>query len=286
MSNPESNVPQPGGPASNGVVAEFFEAWSRALARALSEAGLASPKIELLDAKAATDAVARAGEKKFRVAFNGGGRLSGTMALLTSQPEALQFGQVQLAEPADRSGEFNDAHRHAAAELIRKAAGYLAAASETDAKGKSELAPAETPGADSEAIRGGLHISADKFAEVSIALALSADFAESLKTNAAEGGDTAVPEIAPGPASNLDLLFDVQLEATIRFGERQLLLREVLALSPGAVIELDRQIHEPAELLVAGRLVARGEVVVVEGSFALRVTELINQGQRAELLQA
>ena len=87
-------------------------------------------------------------------------------------------------------------------------------------------------------------------------------------------------------SSNLGLLFDVQLDATIRFGGRQLLLRDILSLSPGSVIELDRQVGEPAELLVAGKLVARGEVVVVDGNFGLRVTELTNPAQRGELAQA
>ena len=87
--------------------------------------------------------------------------------------------------------------------------------------------------------------------------------------------------VAPGgksPANTgpLDLLLDVQLEATIRFGERQLLLRDVLLAGPGSLIELDRELQEPADLLVAGRLIARGEVVVVNGNFGLRVTELVN----------
>ena len=75
--------------------------------------------------------------------------------------------------------------------------------------------------------------------------------------------------------SPLDLLLDVQLEATICFGERQLLLRDMLSAGPGSLIELDRELQEPADLLVAGRLIARGEVVVVNGHFGLRVTELV-----------
>jgi flagellar motor switch protein FliN len=86
--------------------------------------------------------------------------------------------------------------------------------------------------------------------------------------------------------SPLDLLLDVQLEATIRFGERQLLLRDILSARPGSVIELDRDLNQPADLLVAGRLIARGEVVVVDGNFGLRVTELANPGQRNQLIPA
>jgi flagellar motor switch protein FliN/FliY len=78
----------------------------------------------------------------------------------------------------------------------------------------------------------------------------------------------------PPPESHLDLLLDVQLEATIRFGERQLLLRDILTMGPGSMIELDRRLEEAADLLVAGRLIARGEVVVVNGNFGLRITEL------------
>jgi flagellar motor switch protein FliN/FliY len=83
---------------------------------------------------------------------------------------------------------------------------------------------------------------------------------------------------------SLDLLLDVELEATIRFGGRQLPLREILSMSAGSVVELDKRIDEPAELFVAGRLIAKGEVVVVDGSFGLRVTEVINASAPAELL--
>jgi flagellar motor switch protein FliN/FliY len=64
-----------------------------------------------------------------------------------------------------------------------------------------------------------------------------------------------------------------------------MLLREIFDLTPGAVVELNQTVNEPAQLLVAGRLVARGEVVVVDGNFGLRVTEAATRGQRAELLQ-
>jgi flagellar motor switch protein FliN/FliY len=70
------------------------------------------------------------------------------------------------------------------------------------------------------------------------------------------------------------LLRDVELAVTLCFGVRQMVLREVLDLTPGAVVELDRQIGEPVDLLLDGRLLARGEVVVVGGNYGLRVTEI------------
>jgi flagellar motor switch protein FliN len=72
----------------------------------------------------------------------------------------------------------------------------------------------------------------------------------------------------------LDLLMDVELAVTLRFGSRRLALREILDLNPGSVIELDRRVEEPVEMLLDGRVVARGEVVVMDGNYGLRVTEV------------
>ena len=101
---------------------------------------------------------------------------------------------------------------------------------------------------------------------------------ESIPTDAPGNAGGAVPANA-----HLDLLLDVQLEATIRFGESQLLLRDILAAGPGAIFELDRDLSAPADLLVAGRLMARGEVVVINGNFGLRITELAAQPSAALL---
>src|ERR1700722_18923359 len=74
--------------------------------------------------------------------------------------------------------------------------------------------------------------------------------------------------------ANLALLLDAELEATIRFGDRQMPLREIFELMPGDVIELDQMVDELAQLIVAGRTIAKGEVVVVDGNFGLRITEV------------
>jgi len=74
--------------------------------------------------------------------------------------------------------------------------------------------------------------------------------------------------------ANLDLILDVELNLTLRFGERTLALRDVMGLAPGAVLELDRQVEEPVELLLDGKVIARGEAVIVDGSYGLRVTDV------------
>jgi flagellar motor switch protein FliN/FliY len=86
---------------------------------------------------------------------------------------------------------------------------------------------------------------------------------------------------APGPAPSgahsrgVELLHGVAMDVTVELGRTRLAVRDLLALAPGDVLELDRAAGSPADLLVNGRLIARGEVVVVDENFALRVTEIL-----------
>lgn len=83
----------------------------------------------------------------------------------------------------------------------------------------------------------------------------------------------AAAKMKPDPI-NLNLVMDVELNVTLRFGRRQLTLREVMELTSGSVVELDRQVEEPVELLLDGIVIARGEAVVIDGNYGLRVTEV------------
>jgi flagellar motor switch protein FliN/FliY len=80
----------------------------------------------------------------------------------------------------------------------------------------------------------------------------------------------------------LGLLVDIELEATLQFGSREMALREVLHHDVGDVVELDRHHSQPVDLVVGGRIVARGQVVVSSGNFALRVTEVALPQMRLE----
>jgi flagellar motor switch protein FliN/FliY len=83
----------------------------------------------------------------------------------------------------------------------------------------------------------------------------------------------------------MSLLYDIELDATLQFGSREMPLREVLALGPGDVVELDRHVSEPVDLVVGDRIVARGEVVVASGNFALRITEVATPQLRLESIR-
>ncbi len=76
--------------------------------------------------------------------------------------------------------------------------------------------------------------------------------------------------------AGLDLLHDVEMEVSAELGRTRMSVRELLSLAPGAIVELDRAAGSPADLLVNGRLVARGEVVIVDENFAIRITEIMS----------
>lgn len=111
---------------------------------------------------------------------------------------------------------------------------------------------------------------------------------------AAKPAPKAVVAETPAPAATLtpvafspgiELLLDVELEAALRFGCREMLLGEILDMGPGDVVELDRHVSDPVDLIVGDKIVARGEVVLVNGNFGLRVTEVAAPRKRLESIR-
>ena len=111
-------------------------------------------------------------------------------------------------------------------------------------------------------------------------------------TNSVSASLTAPPRQAPaatGPAvpmdtGNLDLLLDIQLPVVVRMGQTEMAMGELLKLTPGSILELNRSADAPVELLVNGKLIAKGEVVVVDGNFAFRITEIESRANRIRSL--
>ena len=86
---------------------------------------------------------------------------------------------------------------------------------------------------------------------------------------------------APATASpNLDLVLDVPVKLTVELGSCLLPMREVLQLGVGSVVQLDKAADDPVHLSVNRKMVARGEVVVVENRFGIKITELINSSSK------
>jgi len=85
---------------------------------------------------------------------------------------------------------------------------------------------------------------------------------------------------ASGGSTGMNRVRDIPLEVTVELGRTRLLIRDILDLSPGSIIELDKLAGEPVDLLANGMLVARGEVIVIDDNFGVRVTEIITAAER------
>lgn len=85
---------------------------------------------------------------------------------------------------------------------------------------------------------------------------------------------------------NIGLLLDVPLKLTVELGRTTKLVKEILALAPGSVVELDKLAGEAVDILVNEKLIAKGEVVVIDENFGVRITEIINPEERLTAVQA
>jgi flagellar motor switch protein FliN len=79
-----------------------------------------------------------------------------------------------------------------------------------------------------------------------------------------------------GQKSGVELIMDVNVQVSVELGRSVMQVREVLALGPGSVVELDKHAGEPVEVVVNNKTIARGEVVVIDENFGVRITEIVN----------
>jgi flagellar motor switch protein FliN/FliY len=167
---------------------------------------------------------------------------------------------VEEAEPAE--GAIRDTWRElagqaaAAVALAPEGAGLDIAVNGVESSMKG--VPAKTPTTWSCAFEGGLVVT------FSVWSALSLD-----------QGDT--PRSSRGGSENLDLILNIDLPMAVRFGRTELALSALTRLGPGSIIDLGRAPDEPVEVLVSGRVVARGDVVVVGGNYGVRITDVVSR---------
>ncbi len=98
----------------------------------------------------------------------------------------------------------------------------------------------------------------------------------------------AVPAPPPTPGQRpktLDLLMEVEMPVSVSFGRAELPLRDLLKLTTGSIIELNRTIAEPVEVIVNNCVIARGEVVVIEGNYGIRIQEIVSRQERLRTLK-
>ena len=99
-----------------------------------------------------------------------------------------------------------------------------------------------------------------------------------------EEGDNKSTDKANGEPASLDLILDIPLTVTVELGRSKMLINDLLQLGQGSVVELTKLVGDPLEVLVNNKLVARGEVVVVNEKFGVRLTDIVTPMERVKSL--
>jgi flagellar motor switch protein FliN/FliY len=207
-----------------------------------------------------------------------GGALRGEMTLRLPAASGTRLAQKFLQETEPPSPEPSAQHKEALEELLRQIAGQAATALAPAAGGEVQfhVTVSAAPSWSSSATTC-LYTRDEAGTPVTIEIQISAALAAALQPRAeAQPASAPSPPPPPPAAASYERLRDVVLDVKLRFGSRRMLLRDVLALSAGVVVELDNNLNSPVDLLLDGRVVAQGEVVVVDGNYGLRVTHVLD----------
>jgi flagellar motor switch protein FliN len=213
-----------------------------------------------------------------------GGAVHGEMTLRLPAASGTRLAQKFLGESESAASECTAAEKitleneQALEELLRQIVGLAATALAATAGGEVQLhlSPSAAPSWSSDAIvclQTRNEAGASIIVEIQLSPALVAELQPRVQP-APPPQISALP--SPPPASSYRRLMDVGLDVKLRFGTRRMLLRDVLALSAGVVVELDNTLHSPVDLLLDGRLIAQGEVVIVDGKYGMRITDVVD----------
>ena len=200
---------------------------------------------------------------------------------------ALMFlGEAEAAPDAATAQGITAEQKEALEELLRQIAGLAATALAPAAGGEVQfrLSASPAPSWSSDAmVCFQSSRQTEGTASITIEIRISPALAAALQPQplSPTASQAAAPTVLPSstespPAASYRRLMDVDLDVKLRFGTRRMLLRDVLALSAGVVVELDSTLHSPVDLLLDGRLIAQGEVVIVDGKYGLRVTDVVD----------
>jgi flagellar motor switch protein FliN/FliY len=273
-------------------VQAYLQAWGASISRVLQEVAGAPHTYQELAPEATQSLLVSLKENSTGIQFEATQHLSGNQGFVLSNKDAVRLSQLLLAEPEDGSSTLSTDHRDAIGELFRQFAGAAASSLKGLAGGEVSfkwvgLNP--FPGA--PGMQAGLQWTSPGLPVLSVIAELGSPLVAELSPAAPQALELPPPSPPPTSSSKardpkLELLMDVDLDVTLRFGERQMALHDILDLSAGSVVELNQYVQDPVELLVGKKVIARGEVVVVDGSYALRVMQIISPMERIESLKA
>jgi len=272
----------------------YLQAWGASIGRVLQEVAGAPHTWQELSPEATPALVASLKENSIGIQFEVTQHLSGNQGFVLSKKDAVRLAQLLLAEPEDGSSLMSDDHRDAVGELFRQFAGAAASALKGLAGGEVSFKwMGLDPFPGMPAVQTGIQWNSPGLTPLTLIAELGSALVTALNPvtpPVPQALELPTPTPPPAPLAptrdpKLELLMDVELDVTLRFGERQMALRDILDLSAGSVVELNQHVQDPVELLVGKKVIARGEVVVVDGSYALRVMQIVSPMERIESLR-
>jgi flagellar motor switch protein FliN/FliY len=225
--------------------------------------------------------------------------LSGTHWLALSLPEALRFGEALLGgqeQPTALSEGQSEAIRDAVNQMLAAAGPALmpllgrsvAFGAATVRVAEAEV-PAELGAASDRLSVARAHVRADGGLEVDLLLltgeGLAQEIASAGGASSAGGLNAAGLNVASGDNARLDLILDVTLPVTVELGRARMQIQEVLKLVPGSVIELEKLAGDPVDLYINDRPIAKGEVVIIDENFGIRLTSIVTATERIKTLR-
>ncbi len=271
---------------------DYWSVWTASVCDVLGKISGTAFMAEVLNAEEVREQTDTLKNTGVWLRFKAENALQGEQVFGVPKADAVRLAQTLIGETLDAAQEFSRDYQDALDELFRQFAGAAALTLKSRAGGEvglqltgNGLAEWTPEGA------WGARLKNEGALQFLLVLLIDSGLNDSLAAETtAESTQPAVQPDPPAPAKqtkgarNIDLLLDVELQVSLRFGRREMLLRDILDLNAGAVVELEQKVLEPVELLVGKKVVARGDVVVMDGHYALRVTEVLNPHDRIESL--
>jgi flagellar motor switch protein FliN len=215
------------------------------------------------------------------------GGLQGKASLRVCSTDAFTLPKTFLLESASPPKDANQARQEGLKQLLRQVAELTSANlkadfGETKLEVSNGASSVESPNSQERTFT--LLASSGSSDKLTLQLSVSSGMMRSVESkSSADSNSSTEPELSRNAASrqpNIDLLLGVNLNLTLRFGRRVLALRDILELTSGSVVELDQEVQEPADLLLGDKLIARGQVVIVDGNYGIQITEVTEAQQR------
>jgi flagellar motor switch protein FliN/FliY len=233
-----------------------------------------------------SDAAPLSQPSSYCVGLSASGGLQGEATVRICNTDAFTLPLTFLSESAGPSKDPNQAREEGLKKLVRQVA-ELASANLKGNFGETKLelsdGASSLESSNSKERIFTLLASGGSSEKLTLQLCVGSALMRSVESKSdADSNSSTEPELSRNASRqpNIDLLLGVNLSLTLRFGRRVLALRDILELTSGSVVELDQEVQEPADLLLGDKLIARGQVVIVDGNYGIQITEVTEAQQR------